>query len=326
MLQNLVFDPYEYDESRALLNNVLSDPDRNFFNDINSGNKSRYVCESEIHSFSTDGSFSVMHINCRSLLHKCTQLCTLLNRAAVSVIAVTETWLNKSTADSLHIPGYSFVACCRKDKLGGGVGFLVANGINYKIIDIPLQINSDVIECLFIDILLDGKHVLMGAIYRPPNNKIEDFSDELEKILTCNVLQKYKRMFLAGDFNIDLLKFDSHQPTRQFFDLLASHYLLPTICRPTRITETSATLIDNIFTNVYSDCEKSGIICSDLSDHLPIIISCYLNTKVTKTKTKHVYRRCYSPDAIKNFKDMLTEVDWQDIVVYGKDKDVIKYQ
>jgi len=100
MSQNLVFDPYEYDESRTLLNNVLSDPDRNFFNDIISGNKGRYVRESEMHSFSTDGSFSVMHINCRSLLHKCTQLCTLLNTAAVSVTAVTETWLNKSTADS----------------------------------------------------------------------------------------------------------------------------------------------------------------------------------------------------------------------------------
>jgi len=85
-----------------------------------------------------------------------------------------------------------------------------------------------VIDCLFIDILLDGKHVLIGAIYRPPNNKIEDLSNELEKILTCNVIQKYKRMFLAGDFNIDLLKIDSYQLTRQFFDLLTSHYLLPT--------------------------------------------------------------------------------------------------
>ena len=124
--------------------------------------------------------------------------------------------MNKSTVDSLHIPGYSFTACCRKDKLGGGVGFFVATGIDYKIIDIPLQINSDVIECQFIDVSLSGKHVLIGSIYRPPNIKIEDFCDELEKILTCNVFQKYKRMFLAGDFNIELLKVDSHQPAKQF--------------------------------------------------------------------------------------------------------------
>jgi len=216
MSQNLVFDPYEYEQGRVLLNNAVNDPDCNFFNGVISDSKNRYVCESEISNFGTDGSFSIMHINCRSLLHKCTQLCTLLNRATVSVVAVTETWLNKSTVESLHIPGYSFAACCRKDKSGGGVGFLVATSIDYKIIDIPLQINSDVIECQFIDVSLSGKHVLIGSIYRPPNTKIEDFNDELEKILSCNVLQKYKRMFLAGDFNIDLLKVDSHQPTTVF--------------------------------------------------------------------------------------------------------------
>ena len=129
-------------------------------------------------------------------------------------------------------------------------------------------------------------------------------------------------MFLTGDFNIDLLTVDSHQPTKQFFDLLTSHYLLPTIYRPTRITETTDTLIDNIFTNAYSDCEKSGIICSDLSDHLPVIISCYPNTKITKNKTKYVYRRYYSPDAIKEFKDMLADTDWKDIIASGNDKDV----
>ena len=105
MSQNLVFDPYEYEQGRVLLNNAVNDPDCNFFNGVISDSKNRYVCESEISNFDTDGSFSIMHINCRSLLHKCTQLCTLLNRATVSVVAVTETWLNKSTVESfLHIP------------------------------------------------------------------------------------------------------------------------------------------------------------------------------------------------------------------------------
>jgi len=102
-----------------------------------------------------------------------------------------------------------------------------------------LQINNDVIEYQFIDVSLNGKHVVIGSIYRSPNTKIEDFNNELEKILTCHILQKYKHMFLAKDFNTDLLKVDYHQPTKQFFDLLISHYPLPTIYRPTRITENS---------------------------------------------------------------------------------------
>ena len=110
--------------------------------------------------------------------------------------------------------------------------------------------------------------------------------------------------------------------TKQFFDLLTSHYLLPTIYRPTRITETTATLIDNIFTNAYSECKKSGIICSDLSDHLPVIVSCHKNAKISKSKIKYAYRRCYSPDAIKKFKDMLSDIHWNDIIEFDSIKDV----
>ena len=42
------------------------------------------------------------------------------------------------------------------------------------------------------------------------------------------------------------------------------------ITKPTRITAHSATLIDNIFTNNTTVSSKSGLIISDISDHLPI--------------------------------------------------------
>ena len=45
---------------------------------------------------------------------------------------------------------------------------------------------------------------------------------------------------------------------------------LPMITKPTRITAHSATLIDNIFTNNTTVSSKSGLIISDISDHLPI--------------------------------------------------------
>ena len=39
--------------------------------------------------------------------------------------------------------------------------------------------------------------------------------------------------------------------------------------RPTRITSSSATLIDNIFMND-SSFISSGLLCTEISDHLPI--------------------------------------------------------
>ena len=41
----------------------------------------------------------------------------------------------------------------------------------------------------------------------------------------------------------------------------------PLINKPTRITDSSATLIDNIFTNVHNTETKSGIWITDISDH-----------------------------------------------------------
>ena len=54
---------------------------------------------------------------------------------------------------------------------------------------------------------------------------------------------------ISGDFNIDLLKFGSHSETDEFMNILGTHFFQPHILQPTRITNHSATLIDNIFFN-----------------------------------------------------------------------------
>ena len=52
----------------------------------------------------------------------------------------------------------------------------------------------------------------------------------------------------------------------------------PKITLPTRITDTSNTLNDNILTIVYDDNHVSGILINKVSDHQPIF-TC--NNKVT---------------------------------------------
>lgn len=56
---------------------------------------------------------------------------------------------------------------------------------------------------------------------------------------------------------------------------------LPTIDRPTRITSISATLIDNVVINFPLEETNSAIICQNISDHLPILIS--IELKFSKT-------------------------------------------
>ena len=74
------------------------------------------------------------------------------------------------------------------------------------------------------------------------------------------------------DHNMDLLKASQHTNTHEFLDYNIEMNLLPVITKPTRITDTSATLIDNIFISGRLQHNNSGLIISDMSDHLPTFV------------------------------------------------------
>ena len=51
-----------------------------------------------------------------------------------------------------------------------------------------------------------------------------------------------KKVFLIGDFNVDLMKIDINVDTPNFFDVITSNLLVPHIIHLTRITPTTKTL------------------------------------------------------------------------------------
>ena len=78
-----------------------------------------------------------------------------------------------------------------------------------------------------------------------------------------------KFLFLMGDFNVNLLNYACHNDTNDFINTMISHYLLPYILHPTRVTDHSATVTDNIFSNSASYESISENIISQISDHFP---------------------------------------------------------
>ena len=81
--------------------------------------------------------------------------------------------------------------------------------------------------------------------------EISDFN----KYYLSNVIEKLslenKKIVLLGEFNVDLLNYDSNQDVSDFLDTMHSNLLLSHITSPTRITAKSSTLIDNIFSNFF---------------------------------------------------------------------------
>ena len=125
-------------------------------------------------------------------------------------------------------------------------------------------------------------------------------------------MNKNKIYFLVGDFNINLINSDNHTPSSNFTDLLFSHGLFPMINKPTRIALDTATLIDNIFTNNYSET-TNGILINDISDHFPIFTLMHNVSYIKRSKTQVKYKRQVSEENLTNMNIELTNHDWNSV-------------
>ena len=114
----------------------------------------------------------------------------------------------------------------------------------------------------------NSKKYFIGNIYRLPNELLSDittFNEEFAE--TLDILHtKRTPTYLCGGFNIDLLKIHQKPNYCTFYDNLISSGYLPRISLPTRLTDHSVTLIDNIYSTVLDD-HKSGVIVNTISDH-----------------------------------------------------------
>lgn len=119
-----------------------------------------------------------------------------------------------------------------------------------------------------------------------------------------------------GDFNIDLLKLDLNDNSNSFINLMFSSSFYPTISKPTRITKSTATLIDNIFSNTFEEECKTGLLLTDLSNDLPVFqlnlseTTCSnRNTQVNKTL------RIVNDKSIDGLCHELNDTDFTDVCI-----------
>ena len=134
-----------------------------------------------------------------------------------------------------------------------------------------LTVNLLHIEAVFVKVTLPNKTIIVSSIYKPPNTKFDDFKTCMNKSL-LSLSQNETDIIICGDFNLDLLKLiESSNNASTFYDDIKAMALIPTICKPNRLTNSSGTLIDYMFvSNLQSFV--SGIFTIDISGHLPIFL------------------------------------------------------
>ena len=260
--------------------------------------------------------FSVLSLNIQSINAKFDKinliLCDLLSEDLhFSAICFQESWLKENDDTSLiQIPDYNLVhqgkICC------GHGGLLTYIHKTYSWNKRNLYKNSVTWEGQFIEITggnIDNK-ITLGNIYKPPKNNnnninIEIFLNEFSPIISSLGKEKSDTI-IVGDFNINLLELNDREKFCEVFDLMCSNSLFPHITFPTRFARKTASLIDQIYCKTRSDSTaiNSGIIISNISDHLPCFA--FLDILATKPKVpKYIKTRKYSENSIQNFRDEL---------------------
>lgn len=310
-----------------ILNNFKLLRDRDLSADLNVYNKydvdSRYYLPGSIPLLpnlqKASDNFTVLHLNARSMLHKRDHIEHLMQIISVNIdiIAVSETWETDINTDLIKIPGYN--KCSRhrlNNETGGGVALFIHNSIEYS----AINSSTKTFESVFVDLKTRNKgSTIIGAIYRPPGGSLADFNEELDSLLTSFTRSNNKNLILAGDYNINLLNHNHHEATESFLNIMYSHRMLPMIKRPTRYGDSCATLIDNIFTNLLSESNFSGIVLDDISDHLPIFfITQYYKPITNKIITKTI--RCMTDEAISDLVNKLNDTDWSVVDNKGTDE------
>ena len=132
--------------------------------------------------------------------------------------------------------------------------------------------------------------------------------------LQNTLAKENKESYIMGDINIDLLKFPNHSKTNEYLENIFSQGHIPLITKPTRVTDHSATLIDHIYANKLQITTTSGIVVTDVSDHIGIFtIIKSLSTKTSSLNKVNCFRS-FKQENINIFKEKLKTIDFTPVM------------
>ena len=174
----------------------------------------------------------------------------------------------------IWIPGY-VVFRQDRDKQGGGLVVYVKDAYKASVVKESSLVTENHFQQLWIKVQCKKlKSFLLCTAYRPPDTPIS-LLDGLGSVLMDCLLPGLE-VILLGDLNCNLM--DSCASGRALLDFCAEFNLTQLVKGPTRVTETSQTLIDIALTtntNIVDTCEVKP---AALSDHSLIRLILKLNS------------------------------------------------
>ena len=259
-------------------------------------------------SFFENGNFfSISHLNIRSLKKNYDSFKIFYEdclKTKFKIIAVSEIWC-VADKDCYNLPGYSFEINPRRHGRGGGVGLYIHESLKYDVLN---NYEISTAESLWVEVKFGKTVYLVGVLYRPPNTKEEDFINSLESTIS-SLSNKYNGCFIVGDLNIDL----SIAKGDKLLEVFSCFNFEQLISCPTRVSKTSSSIIDHMYTNVTGKQITAGTVLTDISDHLPIFA--LFPTIVTPSyPSSFTMVRDYKKFQLQAFVDELKAESWEEVL------------
>jgi len=120
------------------------------------------------------------------------------------ILIFTETWLSDDVLDSeLGLANYNLFRCDRNPSTsvhsrGGGVVIAVKNGLFCR----ELRSSVEYVEQIFVDIHIDYKHLVIGAVYIPPSSDVNVYNAHCNAVESIFSMSPNVDILIVGDYNL----------------------------------------------------------------------------------------------------------------------------
>ena len=290
-----------------------------------------------ISEYDNENHLKLMHLNIDNLTTKFDAFSTLItqqlrgsNSPFFDIIAVSESHLRSEKSSSnqcslseeeikLSLDGYGFHGKSRVRTKKGGVGLFVRNELYDQFsVDEELSIfHEGIFESIFLrNRSRTRKDLVVGTIYLP--NGLRSNKSQILEIFE-NICEQIQRSdcecILMGDMNVDMMRYMHDETVSEYIDLIVSNGLKFRLAQPTRVTHTSATLIDHMIDNFTNETKACGVITTQLqgssgyTDHFPIYSIVQRMTQRPSRQSTFTKRKITAATK-KGFQDNLKSADF----------------
>lgn len=231
------------------------------------------------------------------------------NDQDLDILCFSETFVKAGCETNIKLKQFKLVSSyCRKNQKRGGVCIMLRKTVDYKPVSVCAELSKDGdFEVCAVEI--PRFDVIVICIYRiPVGANLPIFMRNLDILLHKLTKIGKKKIILAGDFNIDILK--KTNATSELWNLLATYnFNLHILSVPTRLNS----CIDNIASNI---TDAVGMVHQlFLSDHDTGQTLEFTTHKVEKNEPTCWYKtvREFNVANMTKFVEVISGLSWNDV-------------